>query len=154
MSVVRSTLHTHINTHTHTHTHTNTSTNHHQKKPALLSYIDLFYSNPWIQLLSIQSFWWEEEFCPETVQRLGASLSSNIWGFIYFNKLLTMSLGHVFNLSLRVAKALNLIPAFDRTFEYEHRIINVMVHSQAWWRDSEQFSNWQILKWKCIMFAS
>ena len=36
-----------------------------------------------------------------------------------------MSLGHVFNLSLRVAKALNLSLALDRTFEYEHRIINV-----------------------------
>lgn len=37
-------------------------------------------------------------------------------------------MGHVFNLSLTVAKALNLSLALDRTFEYEHGIINVMVH--------------------------
>ncbi len=37
-------------------------------------------------------------------------------------------MGHVFNLSLTVAKALNLSLALDRTFEYERRIINVTVH--------------------------
>lgn len=36
-------------------------------------------------------------------------------------------MGHVFNLSLAMAKALNLSLAPDRTFEYEHRVINVTV---------------------------
>lgn len=39
-----------------------------------------------------------------------------------------MSMGHVFNLSLTKAKALNLSLVVDRTFEYEHRIIDVTVH--------------------------
>lgn len=38
-----------------------------------------------------------------------------------------MSMEHVFNLSFCNRKALHLSLAFDRTFEYEHRIINVPV---------------------------
>lgn len=39
-----------------------------------------------------------------------------------------MSEGHVFNLSITKAKALDLSLALDRAFEYEHGIINVTVH--------------------------
>ena len=38
-----------------------------------------------------------------------------------------MSMGHVFNLSLMMAKALNLSLALNRTFEYEQKVINVTV---------------------------
>lgn len=37
-------------------------------------------------------------------------------------------MGHVFNLSLTMAKPLNLSLALDRTFEYEHCVINVTAH--------------------------
>lgn len=68
-----------------------------------------------------------------------------------------MSVGHVFNLSLTMAKALNLSLGLDRTFEYECRVINVTVHKEGIGRvfhryDLKDFHTCQHLAFKICFF--
>lgn len=61
-----------------------------------------FYSYSWVQPRSIQSFWLKDRFLIK-VGRVGSGGANGIWGFIYFHKLLTMSMRHVFNLGCTTA---------------------------------------------------
>lgn len=60
------------------------------------------YSDPWVQPYGIQSFWLKDRFLIE-VGWVGNRGTNDIWGFIYFHKLLTMSMRHVFNLGCATA---------------------------------------------------
>lgn len=61
-----------------------------------------FYSDPRVQPYGIQSFWLKDRFLIE-VGWVGSWGTNGIWGFIYFHKLLTMSMRHVFNLGCATA---------------------------------------------------